>query len=149
MPVDLRRRQISACGLTLPFVAACKRQPEAVKLDVVPFSYLDRPIFDVRLNRIDIGVAGAWPDSGRGTMTGVPVPLGGQKISWRLDGPKGTPRNGETVTAKNLPVLKEIPREGGWFTPAAQDIRRFYKLGEVMPNLRTRHDPTLWQCLSD
>lgn len=80
-----------------------------LNLDVVLFSYLDRPIFDVYLNRTDIGVAGPWPYSGRGTMTGVSVPLGSQKISWRLDGPKGTPRNGETVTAKNIPELKDVP----------------------------------------
>lgn len=110
MPVDLRRRHMSTAGLALLFLSACEAKPVTVNLDVVLFSYLDRPIFDVRLNRTDIGVAGPWPHSGRGTMTGVQVPLGAQKISWRLDGPKGTPRNGETVVAKNLPELKDVHR---------------------------------------
>lgn len=78
---------------------------------MVLFSYLDRPIFDVHLNRTDIGVAGPWPYSGRGTMTGVRVPLGLQRISWRLDGPKGTPRNGEAVVARNLISLWDVPRK--------------------------------------
>lgn len=80
-----------------------------VNLDVVLFSYLDRPIFDVYLNRTDIGVAGPWPYSGRGTMTGVQIALGPQKISWRLGGPEGMARNGETVAAKNHPELKDVP----------------------------------------
>lgn len=109
VPVDLNRRQIATAGLGFLFLSACEAKSMSVNLDVVLFSYLDRPIFDVYLNRTDIGVAGPWPYSGRGTMTGVEVPLGPQKISWRLDGPKGTPRNGETVMAKNLPELKDVP----------------------------------------
>ena len=81
-----------------------------VTLDVVLFSYLDRPIFDVILNRTDIGVAGPWPYSGRGSMSGVQLPLGPQKVTWRLGGPEGMRRNGETVTAKNQPELKDLPR---------------------------------------
>ena len=38
-------------------------------------------------------------------MTGVAVPLGPQVISWRLDGPEGMLGNGETVKAKNQPIL--------------------------------------------
>lgn len=74
------------------------------------FSYLDRPVFDVYLNRTDIGVAGPGPYSGRRTLTGVQVRFGLQKISWRLGGPEGTPRSGETVVARNLLSLKEVPR---------------------------------------
>lgn len=107
--VDFRRRQIAITGLGFLFLSACEAKPMSVNLDVVLFSYLDRPIFDVYLNRTDIGVAGPWPYSGRGTMTGVEIPLGPQKISWRLDGPRGTPGNGETVMAKNLPELKGVP----------------------------------------
>lgn len=108
--IDLGRRQVLTVGMNFVLLSACQARPTAVSLDVVLFSYLDRPIFDVHLNRTDIGVAGAWPYSGRGTMTGVRVPLGLQKISWRLDGPKGTPKNGETVVARNLLLLKEVPR---------------------------------------
>ncbi len=73
------------------------------------YSYLERPIFDVTLNGRHIGVAGGQPHRGRGgIITGVPVPLGEQKITWRLDGPKGMPGNGETVHAINTPFL-ELP----------------------------------------
>lgn len=109
MRIDLCRRQVLVVSMGALLLSACDAQPIAVSLDVVLFSYLDRPIFDVYLNREDIGIAGPWPYSGRGTMTGVQVPLGLQKISWRLDGPKGTPRNGETVVARNLLSLKDVP----------------------------------------
>lgn len=79
---------------------------EVVYFDVNLKSYLDRPIFDVYLNGVDIGVAGGPPHGGNGgLMTGVAVPLGPQKITWRLDGPEGMKGNGETVTAVNPPVL--------------------------------------------
>ena len=97
-------------GMGSLLLSACDAKPIAVNLDVVLFSYLERPIFDVQLNRTDIGVAGPWPYSGRGTMTGVRVSFGLQKISWRLDGPKRTPGNGETVTARNVLCLNEVPR---------------------------------------
>lgn len=109
MPIDLRRRQLSTAGLGLLFLSACEATPMTVNLDVVLFSYLDRPIFDVYLNRTDIGVAGPWPYSGRGTMTGVQIPLGPQKISWRLGGPEGMVGNGQTVVGKNIPTLTEVP----------------------------------------
>lgn len=85
-----------------------------VNLDVVLFSYLDRPIFDVYLNRTDIGVAGPWPYSGRGSMSGVQIPLGIQKITWRLGGPEGMERNGDTVAAKNFPELKNVPQNAAF-----------------------------------
>jgi hypothetical protein len=72
---------------------------EVVYFDVSGNSYYGRPIFDVTLNGIDIGVGGG------GLMTGVAVPLGAQVVTWRLDGPKGTPGNGDTVKAINQPVL--------------------------------------------
>jgi hypothetical protein len=109
MSVDICRRRLTATGLGVLFISACEAKPMTVNLDVVLFSYLDRPIFDVYLNRTDIGVAGPWPYSGRGAMSGVRIPLGHQTISWRLDGPKGTPRNGETVVAKNLTDLQIVP----------------------------------------
>lgn len=112
--VDLRRRQIATASLGLLFLPACEAKPMTVNLDVVLFSYLDRPIFDVYLNRTDIGVAGPWPYSGRGTMSGVQVPLGAQKISWRLGGPEGMARNGESVAAKNVPELKGVPSKAAF-----------------------------------
>lgn len=106
--VNLRRRKITVCCLGL-LASACEANPPSVCLDVVLFSYMDRPIFEIYLNRIDIGVAGPWPYSGRGTMTGVQIPLGEQKISWRLGGPAGAPKNGETVFAQNRPELRAVP----------------------------------------
>lgn len=81
-----------------------------VTLDVVLFSYLPRPIFDVFLDGTDIGVAGPWPHSGRGSMSGMQLRLGKKQVTWRLGGPQGMDRNGETVAAKNTPELKELPR---------------------------------------
>ena len=80
-----------------------------VVLDLVTYNYLDRPIFDVYLNKVDIGGGNAY--GGSGIITGVAIPLGPQVLTWRLDGPKGTPRNGETVTLKNALVLtaEQIP----------------------------------------
>jgi hypothetical protein len=79
---------------------------EVVYFDVNLKSYLDRPIFDVYLNGRDIGVAGGHPHGGPGgLMTGVPVPLGLQIVTWRLGGPEGMLGNGDTVKASNQPVL--------------------------------------------
>jgi hypothetical protein len=40
---------------------------------------------------------------------------------------------------------ERCPREGWWFTPAVQDSRRCFKLGEVMPKLSTDYGQTIWQ----
>ena len=40
---------------------------------------------------------------------------------------------------------ERCPREGWWFTPAVQDSRRLFKLGEVMPKLSTDYGQTIWQ----
>jgi hypothetical protein len=79
--------------------------------EVVLFSYLNRPIFDVLLSGHDIGVAGAFVrrQAGGGSMSGVTVKYGIHTVSWRLDGPEGMARNGETVQAKNQPSLKPPP----------------------------------------
>lgn len=79
--------------------------------DVVLFSYLDRPIFDVRVDGFDIGVAGAYPNSGGGSMSGVSIKPGPHTVSWRLDGPAGTPGNGDTVHATHQPVLELAPSD--------------------------------------
>lgn len=75
--------------------------------DVVLFSYLDRPIFDVYLNGKDIGVASAFGGGG-GLMTGIAVPLGPQAISWRDAG------TGDTFKAKNQPVLSRPDAKNGY-----------------------------------
>jgi hypothetical protein len=47
-------------------------------------------------------------------MAMQPIVLGIQMVSWRLDGPKGMARNGETVTARNRPVLENVPKDVKW-----------------------------------
>ncbi len=79
---------------------------QVVYFDVNLKSYLERPIFDVMVGGHDVGVAGGPPHGGPGgLMTGVPMRLGPQTVTWRLDGPEGMPGNGDTVSAVNRPVL--------------------------------------------
>jgi hypothetical protein len=119
----IARRRICAAttALLLAGISACrardntpssqgqrmdKDKKEVVYLDVNLKSYLDRPIFDVYLNGLDIGVAGGHPHGGPGGLiTGIPVPIGPQVVTWRLGGPEGMIGNGDTVTAVNRPVL--------------------------------------------
>jgi hypothetical protein len=95
-------------GLLAPLIA-CGNGRKSMKteavLNVVVHSYIDRPILDILFNGNDLGVSGAF--GGTGTITGVRVPFGPQKLTWRLDGAKGMPRLGETVTAKNQLVVRE------------------------------------------
>ncbi|WP_374588442.1 hypothetical protein [Ideonella dechloratans] len=86
--------------------ASAHAEGQVVYFDVGLKSYLERPIFDVLVGRQDIGLAGGQPHGGPGgLMTGVPMRVGPQTVTWRLDGPKGTPGNGDTVTAVNRPML--------------------------------------------
>lgn len=72
-----------------------------VVLSVVLFNYLDRPIFDVFVDgKMGFG-SDACPATGGVMVTGVAFELVPKKVSWRLDGPAGTPRSGETVFNKN------------------------------------------------
>lgn len=72
-----------------------------VVLSVVLFNYLDRPIFDVFVDgKMGFG-SDAFPATGGVMVTGVAFELVPKKVSWRLDGPAGTPRSGETVFNKN------------------------------------------------
>ena len=40
---------------------------------------------------------------------------------------------------------ERCPREGHWFTPATQDSRRMFQLGEVMPSVGGDYGKTIWQ----
>lgn len=82
-----------------------------VTLDVVTFNYWNRPILDVFIDGKAGDSSTAYPDTGGKTITGVQLRLGPQQVSWRLDGKKGTPRNGETVVAKNAPELRDVPSD--------------------------------------
>lgn len=83
----------------------------SISLEVVLFSYLDRPIFDVLVNGSDIGVSNAYPTTGGGSISGLSFKEGPLKVSWRLGGPEGMPRNGETVHARNSPLLEKVERK--------------------------------------
>lgn len=103
-PSNSTRRKVCAAALALLLISACEAKPMTVTLDVVLFSYLDRPIFDVLVGKRDVGIAGEYPRSGRGTMMGMQFPFGPQKVTWRFTD------TGETVVAKNTPELKDVPR---------------------------------------
>ena len=74
------------------------------RFDVVIFSYLDYPIFDVYLNGVDIGVASEFGGGGS-VMTGVAVPLGSQIVVWRDAG------TGREFYANNHPILGDVDHE--------------------------------------
>lgn len=93
------------------FTGASVAKGKSVTLDVVLFSYFSRPIIDVYLNRTRLGLAGPYPYSGNGTVTDVELKLGVQEVRWRLDGPKGTPGNGDRVKALNVVTLDAVPSD--------------------------------------
>ena len=95
--------------LFLPF--AGKAFSRNVTLDVVTFNYWNRPIFDVFVDGKSGDSSTAYPATGGSTITGVKLRTGPKTVTWRLDGRRGTPRNGETVTAKNAPELVNVPRD--------------------------------------
>lgn len=43
------------------------------------------------------------------------------------------------------PAHERCPREGWWYTPAQVDSRRFFKLGQVMPDVGTDYGATIWE----
>lgn len=88
-------------------ITAPNKEEEISHFNVNLYSYLERPIFDVYLNGKFIGDAAGQPHRGNGgIITGVPVPLGPQVITWRLGGPKGMAGNGDTIHAANAPILQ-------------------------------------------
>lgn len=89
---------LGACGR-----GSRQMDKNGVVLSVVMYSYLNRTIIDVHFNDDDIGVSGAYGSTG--IVTGVHIPFGPQRLNWRLDGPKGTPGNGDTVNVKNPLVV--------------------------------------------
>jgi len=86
-----------------------------IVFNVVLFNYINRPIFDVYLSNKWIGDLSAYGGGG-GIITGVTFPLGAQTLTWRLDGPRAMPRNGETVTARNPLTLNfdQIPSDDNY-----------------------------------
>jgi hypothetical protein len=89
-----------ALGLFVPLFACGEGKQKGslfmkkeIVLDVVLYSYLNRPIFDIYLNGTDLGVANSY--GGTGIVTSVSVPLGSQTLTWRDAG------SGETFAVKN------------------------------------------------
>jgi hypothetical protein len=107
-PLAHRRLMFSmlAIGLLAP-LGACgkgsKRMGKEINLSVVMYSYMPRPIIDVMFNGEDLGVSGPYGTTG--IITGVHIPFGPQSLHWRLDGPEGTPNNGDTIRVKNALTL--------------------------------------------
>jgi hypothetical protein len=114
-PLGQSRRTVCTAALSFILLSACEAKPMIVYLNISIFSYLDRPIFDVYVNKTDFGEAPAQGFYGSNAVElNQKITLGPQKVTWRLDGPKGMARNGETVTAKNTLELKEIPAGVKW-----------------------------------
>jgi hypothetical protein len=99
-------------GLLMP-LAACgqgkKKMQKETTLHVEMFSYVDQVITDISFNGTGLGVMNRY--GGTGTITDVYIPFGNQILKWTLDGPEGTPRNGERMTPKNQLVIspEQIP----------------------------------------
>ena len=102
-----RRVFIAALG-SLFFINACEAKSMKVILNVVLFSYLDRPIFAVKIDGKVGETSDSYPNTGKGVIAGVEFTLGEKIVTWKLDGPKGAPRIGEIVTNKNHLELNEI-----------------------------------------
>lgn len=84
-------------------------------LNISLFSYLDRPIFDVKMNGTDFMAALDHSFYGSNSvMVMQPITLGPQIVTWRLAGPEGAPRNGELVSAKNRPIFDSVPDGAKW-----------------------------------
>lgn len=94
-----------ACTEAEPNQGAAMAKQETVSFDVVVFSYVNRPIFDVLANGRLVAGALSAHGGGQSLMTGVTFPIGPQTVTWRLDGPEGMVGNGDTVAAVNQPVL--------------------------------------------
>ena len=110
----MKRRHLLGAIAFLPVAHVCEAKSMKVVLDVVLFNYLDRPIFDVYIDGKVGETSEAYPATGGGIFTGVSFALGQKNVTWRLDGPKGTPRNGETVGNRN-PLRLDTVVQGAKF----------------------------------
>jgi hypothetical protein len=111
----LRRRRVLFGVSIFLLLPACEAKSMRIHLNISLFNYLNRPIFDVYMNGTDFMGASANGFYGaNGLMAMQPIDLGIQMVNWRLDGPKGMARNGETVTARNRPVLENVPKGVKW-----------------------------------
>lgn len=107
-PISRRRRNLFGAGLSLLLTATCHAKPMTVTLDLVLFSYLRHPIFDVFIDGKGGDSSGVFPETGGSTISGVQLTLGPKHVTWRLDGPEGAAGNGQTIVAKNFVQLLNI-----------------------------------------
>jgi hypothetical protein len=110
----LHRRKF--CGVLLfSLLSACEAKTMCSYLNISLFNYIDRPIFDVRMNETSfMGAAANGFYGANAVMVMQEITLGLQRVSWRLDGPEGMPGNGEVVTAKNCPVINKVAESVRW-----------------------------------
>lgn len=80
-----------------------------VPTNLVLFNYLDRPIYEVFIDGEAGESSSAYPATGGGTISGVKLKLGPKRVTWRLGGPPGMPRNGQQIEAINEVVLDGVP----------------------------------------
>lgn len=80
----------------------------SVTLDLVLFSYLRRPIFDVFIDGKGGDSSGVFPETGGSTISGLLLEPGPKHITWRLDGENGMVDNGKTIVAENAVILHDI-----------------------------------------
>jgi len=62
-------------------------------------------------------------------------------LETRLDGDTPSADTGAPRTFANQPC----PREGNWFTPADPEGQRHFKVGEIMPEVKSDYGATIWQ----
>lgn len=107
--LKMDRRKWLGAGACFLLINACGAKTMKVRLNVVLFNYLDRPIFEVLIDGNVGASSDKYPGTGSGTLMGIQLAPGPKKVTWRLDGPEGLAHNGDTVTSKNMPELKPIP----------------------------------------
>lgn len=96
---------------SLVALSGCRATPKIITLDIVTFNYYNRPIYDVFINDAGGGTSTAYPATGGGTIMGEQLRLGPQKVTWKLDGKIDMPNNGQTVIARNIPQLVNVPSD--------------------------------------
>lgn len=106
--VSPERRRLCGALACLPALSACKPEPRYIRLDLVTFSYWNRPIFDVFINGEGGDDAPAYPATNDSPMFSLPLVLGPQYVTFRLGGQEGMQRYGATVIAKNVPRLIDV-----------------------------------------
>ena len=95
--------------MTMPLAACGKTVKKEIWLNVVMNSYVDRNHTNIFFNDTTLGVTTKFGMTG--IIVDVRIPFGVQTLRWELDGPVGTPRIGEVVTAKGPLVIspEQIP----------------------------------------